>query len=332
MKMNFTLICFFQFILWSCAQAPVVSEVPSWIHQPARSVDSGYLVYVAKASSGSVDRAQFKAEGLALEDLANECSIIPKGTRIEDRYSEEIEKGIFYSYIKIGLEFQICESAKKSLQPKDIQELASQAFTEQLRKYQELIETGELPNVANLAEVTPPEQFAPPPERAATDDESSYVLATRQYVAYQKQIVVLSGPNAFAPNSLENQKFITAVSPSIQVISSSELKNPIFHTGSIVWSNFPNHSRIIRPPNLNGVSRHEMQRPEQRPEQRQRPPQALPSQNGGRFNSQNMAPRNQGPQHLNNLHRASPRQNGPSHSKPQAHGKRRKRKNQDFDN
>src|SRR6202042_1536036 len=111
--------------------------------QPTRTVDNGYIVYVGAVEDISSERAQFKAEGLALEDLANECSMIPKGTRIEDRY---MAKGDHDStaYVKLALEFQECDQARHAVNPDDIRKVANVAFTDQLKKYQDLEATGEM--------------------------------------------------------------------------------------------------------------------------------------------------------------------------------------------
>jgi hypothetical protein len=96
-------------LLTACSSAP---KAPEWTQHPTREVDGGYIVYIGVGEASNPERAQFKAEGQALEDLANECTMIPKGTRIEDRF---VEKNDHFSkaYVKLALEFQECEQASR---------------------------------------------------------------------------------------------------------------------------------------------------------------------------------------------------------------------------
>src|SRR6185312_16331964 len=127
------LTCAIGLLLTSCSseQKPTA---PPWTHGATRVVDNGYIVYVGVGHAPDPDRAQFKAEGQALEDLANECSMIPKGTRFEDRYSEK-EEYETTAYVKVALEFQECDTAQRSLDPSEIRKLANVNFTEELKKY-----------------------------------------------------------------------------------------------------------------------------------------------------------------------------------------------------
>ncbi len=245
----------------ACSSSPDKPDVPLWIHGPARAVDNGYIVYVAKADARTSDRAQFKAEGLALEDLANECSLIPKGARIEDRYVDNVDKNNVNAYVKIGLEFQVCETAKKTVQPEEIKNLASLPFSEQLRKYQELTETGEMPSGSDLVEVTPPEQYASAPVHGPGYDDNIHFFVTRQYVAYQKQIVIFAPPTAYAPGSSENQKFVTAVSPSVQEIHTTEQANPALLNHPTTWSTLTGRPQVSRPQSLASAKRHQIAKP-----------------------------------------------------------------------
>jgi hypothetical protein len=222
---------------------------PDWVYEPTRIVDNGYIVYVGKGQFSYEDRAQFKAEGLALEDLANECSLIPKGTRIEDRYSEQLEKETV-TYVKIGVEFQECIDAQKTVDPIAIKKIASVNFAEQLKKYQDLEETGEMPEKTEGYEVLPMADVPPAPAQNPNWSSSVHFYAVRQYVAYQKEVVILSPPTAYAPQSVETQHFVSAVQPATNQLQVMEQKDPSLKSQPKTWSQIQDRPKVQRPQNL----------------------------------------------------------------------------------
>jgi len=233
--------------LWRAAPA----KAPAWIHQPTRSVDNGYIVYVEHADGPNLEKAQFKAEGMALEDIANECSIIPKGTRVEDRYSEKKSAESqgwagFDAYAKIALEFQTCDEGSKAVEPEQIRKLASTPFTEELQRFQQFDETGEIPSQAETASIEPPEQIAPAPVASSTGGSGQFYVF-RQYVAYQKQIVVLSPPTAYAPGSPQAAQFASTVTPAVHQVQTMAIANPTYRTNPTPWSKIPDRPTSMRP-------------------------------------------------------------------------------------
>src|SRR5947209_3047805 len=64
------------------------SVAPGWVHQAARTVEGGYIVYLGEVEDQAPERARFKAEAAAIQDLANECSFAPKGARVEDHFDQ----------------------------------------------------------------------------------------------------------------------------------------------------------------------------------------------------------------------------------------------------
>lgn len=230
--------------LTACSSEPKV-EKPAWLSQPTRIVDNGYIVYVGSAEDPSPERAQFKAEGIALEDLANECSFVPKGARIEDRYSEK-EKYFNKAYVKIGLEFTECEKAKHANDPAAIKDIANTSFTEQIRRYQDLSETGDMPDPAQYTALQAPTQVEPMPASAGMS-ETTHFYVVRQYVAYQKETVILSPPTMYAANSPETAKFNSAVQPAVAQVQTYQAKNPVLETKPEAWSHIADRPKLTRP-------------------------------------------------------------------------------------
>lgn len=229
-----------------CATKDPASDLPAWARQPSRVVDNGYIVYIGTASDHAAERAQFKAEGIALEDLANECSVVPQGARIEDRFVSHGTKDQT-AYIKLGVEFAACEDAKKAVDPESVRRTASVTFTQQLKKYQDFAETGEVVAQGEETEVEVPADVAPAPELRRGDGDSVHFYVTRQYIAYQKEIVVLAPQAAYAPQSPESQHFAAAVVPSTQQVQTLAQANPQLAKNPAPWSQVLDRPRVDRP-------------------------------------------------------------------------------------
>ena len=69
----FKLFWVFVFLSLTCgcsSDSPRKSVEPSWIHQPARTVDGGYIVYVSSSQDRIDEQARFKARASGIEDIA----------------------------------------------------------------------------------------------------------------------------------------------------------------------------------------------------------------------------------------------------------------------
>jgi len=209
-------------------------------------VDNGYIVYVGTGGGPNQESAQFKAEGMALEDIANECSFIPKGTRVEDRY---VEKGAHDSnaWVKVALEFQECDEASKTTDPSQIKKLANASFTIQMKRYQDFNETGETPPADEVAEVEPLTEISPAPVRTVGWSESTHFYVVRQYIAYQNEAVILSRPTAYQPGSPEARVYTTQMQQPQQQVQTAMVANPQLKTQPQVWSSIPDRPKVERP-------------------------------------------------------------------------------------
>jgi hypothetical protein len=230
----------------------------AWTQQVTRTVDNGYIVYVEHADSGSEENARFKAEGLALEDLANECSIIPKGTRIEDRSSEQTKYG-YKAYVKLAVEFQECDQASKTVDPEQIKKLANVPFTQEMKRYQDYAETGQVPPASEVAQIVPPDRVLPAPAQNGWNDQTQFYV-TRQYVAYQKEVVVLAPPTAYQPGTPQTQNFVQTIRPVSENLQQTMAKEPTYRTQPVVWSQIPNRPEVARPATLQTASHAEKMR------------------------------------------------------------------------
>jgi hypothetical protein len=238
------------FLLLSCSSTPSAPPAPAWISQPARTVDGGYIVYVASSEDRSADQARFKAESQAYEDLANECSFPPKGARMEDNYLKPIgtQSEVF---VKVAVDFQTCEEAKQAIQPEDIRKLANVAMTDEIKKYQneyekepqdedeEEQEQGNQPS--NETQAVLYAQSAPPPVYVSSPTQF-YIV--RQQVWYAKQDVILSPPTAYQPGTPQSTNFVNQVQAPVQKVQQYEAANPTVRSSPQTWST--THQQAVR--------------------------------------------------------------------------------------
>ena len=242
----------------ACSSEPTVAPAPDWTHQASRMVDNGYIVYVGKGEASRADDAQFKAEGLALEDLANECSMVPKGTRVEDRYLVTTKNG-YTSYTKVALELQACDEATKATSPEAIRKIANVNFTSQLKKYQDLEETGFRSDAEDGEEIEAPTEIAAAPSQGTYNDHVHFYM-TRQYIAYQKEVVVLSPPTAYQPGSKETELFNHQVVPATQTVAGLEQKDPTLKSAPTAYHEVSDRPKIERPGGLQKAAQHARER------------------------------------------------------------------------
>jgi hypothetical protein len=228
----------------SCSSAPQTPPAPAWISQPARTVDQGYIVYVASSEDRSAEQARFKAESQAYQDLANECSFPPKGARTEDRYVKQVgTTQTQQAFVKVAVDFQTCEEAKQAIQPDEIRKLANVAMTDQIKAYQVKYEAppegsedeneNEEAGVSDETQAVLNARQAPPPIYVSSPVQ---FYVARQQVFYYKQDVILSPPAAYPPNSPQTTQFVNQVQAPVMRVQQYEAANPALRTSSQTWS------------------------------------------------------------------------------------------------
>ncbi len=248
-------------LLGGCATAP---SLPDWTSEPARVVDNGYIVYTGSGQEGDPNEAQLAAEGTAIQDLANECSFVPKGARVEDHFRLKGKDG-FEAYARVAVDFQTCTDAQQTLQPEEIRKLASAPFTDELKRYQDLI--GAPPVVVGVGGAAQ-NPGAPP----VMGNDEDFFLA-RQYVFYQKQIVILAPPGAYAPGSFETRAYLSSVTPVIRPMQAYYARNPRLRSAPTTWSKVEPQVRQRYPRAFRAPSRRVAphKKPKPRPNKRRRP-------------------------------------------------------------
>ena len=245
----------------STGNTPSGDAIPLWARQATRTINNGYIIFVESDDEVSQKLAQFRSESAALNDLANECSMIPKGARIEDHFDHRVAH-LFQAYTKVAVELDLCEKSKRALTPEAIRHLANATMTEQVKKYQ--ADIGQTPELLADAEENGSDDGQSKPKAngeaseaaddnsiapvhaqglAVRDDEHFYVI--REQLYFSKQDVILSPQDAYPLPSAEYQKFSQAVPLQTQGLVGYEAAHPTLKTSPHAWSYY--RHQVMRP-------------------------------------------------------------------------------------
>lgn len=201
-----SLVC----IIVSCSttpDAPLKSELappppPAWTRQPARALVGDELVYIGIGEDRKKENAKTKAEAYALQNLANDCSFIPKDARIQDKSFEESSGIITRIYAQASVSSTSCEKAKSATDPAQIVAMANPEFVARVSDYQTLYD--------------PPEPEEAMPLRGATSGPSIMdvhrLVIVRQQVALTKQDIILYEQSPDNPPQMDG---VTAASRAV---------------------------------------------------------------------------------------------------------------------
>ena len=162
-----------------CAtERPDTPAVPSWVRGSARSSQNGSIYFVESDDSVDPARAAAGAEALALEDVANECSFVPKGAKITDRYSASVSH-LTQIHVQLRVSQSACDAAKKANALDAIQAQGDVAAAERIARFQ--AERGE-PKLDESA--------------AGSDDARAWFVARQKLAKLKQQILVNAKPGA----------------------------------------------------------------------------------------------------------------------------------------
>jgi hypothetical protein len=209
---------------FACSSGPTpakTSAAPDWTRQPVRTQTDSTITYIGTGEDRTPENALFKSDAIALQDLENECSLIPKTTSVQtDHFQEQV--GIIYrSFSLVTVPVADCENAKNPLTLEQLHEQANPQLTAGVASYQKSYDAPEKEEIAPLTET----------QISAGIADASRLFIIRQQVALGQQGLILSNPSA---SSLENIKKAKAS------ILEFEKKTPVaqpFSTGRPNWIN-----------------------------------------------------------------------------------------------
>ncbi len=226
-------------LVWSgltlgCASYSILDQNKTWMDEAGRHFENRNLVMVSAEKSPSEAVAKFKAEAKGLEDLANECSFVPRGTHIEEEITQKT-KDQFIVFAKLVIDHSICEEAKKSLKFSEIESLANLGYTEQILKNQS---QNPEPNNSKISSMSPKQKV----ERILSSDESNVVgddgdfFMERQQIAFLKEAILLSSRGLYPKKLVISDKMTAVLAQKIQAVQSYEAANPALKSSSVTWS------------------------------------------------------------------------------------------------
>jgi hypothetical protein len=253
-------------------------QAPSWTLQPARSMsaDQSMITYVGIGEDRLQSNARFKSEAIALQDLANDCSFVPKSTVIEDHFEEPMGI-IFHAFAKVSINVKDCLEAKMMEDPTQIRNFSNPQFTAEILSYQSTYDAPEPEELRTLKPSAPP------------ISDSSQLFVARQQWALANQKAILMPAVSFPQNEISQvrhsvlafEKNNPEVWTSTQTFSSSR-PNAINHQASAVRETIQERKHLqqeydykptplSRPQNKNsrsarGGGRHHGQVPQQQPD------------------------------------------------------------------
>src|SRR5581483_11477768 len=110
-----------------CASTPPPAPAPArpaWASGPARTEADGKIYFTGIGEDRALPNAKAKAEAFAFQDLADECSFVPKGTSAETGPVDEI--GIIErAYARVWIDQATCAKARDAKSAAAIQALAA---------------------------------------------------------------------------------------------------------------------------------------------------------------------------------------------------------------
>lgn len=164
----------------ACSSAPPTPQAPAkpaWFGSPARFEGGGWIVFIGAGEDRTLENARFKARAFAFQNIANECTFVPKGMLVDGAgYDEEV--GIIHrSYVKVAVPADRCAAARAALTPDQIRAQADPVAQADLYRYQ--------------TDYDPPESVERSSATAKLEGDSQF-YTLRERLALSKQESVLS--------------------------------------------------------------------------------------------------------------------------------------------
>lgn len=100
-----------------------------WARADGRTQSGGWLFFSGKAAASSPAKAYFKAEGLALTRLVQECRLIHLKTRIIERCDEKVGAS-YLAYVRANITVKDCEKTQQESSQGQINEKFTKIYNE----------------------------------------------------------------------------------------------------------------------------------------------------------------------------------------------------------
>jgi hypothetical protein len=238
--MKIAYFVFLSLAVFSCSSVPPASKAvssPDWIQHLGRTSDGSTIMYVGNGEDRTPENALFKSEAMALQDLENECSLVPKNTIVQGDHFQEQVGVIYRAFTQVSVSAADCEAAKKILPPEQLHSMANPQLTSTVESYQKSYDTPEAEEKAPLSDKL----------LSAGVADTVHFFTLRQQVALGQQNIILSKKSASSPEEIVRAKVRIAefekVNPTPQAFSNGRL-NWTNHQASAVRETIENRAAL----------------------------------------------------------------------------------------
>lgn len=217
-----------------------IASPHDWSSSPSRFLEGSNIIYIGIGEDRGAAQARIKAEAFALQNLANDCSLIPRTTIISPHLAEDRVGVLYRSFAKISVNESECLKGRRQSLDSEVRAFSEPVLTLQLDQYQK---TYDAPEAAELDSLT---------EEISVSGKSQ-LFVVRQQTTLAKQQIVLDTKGLQDSRPLQNAadavaKFETANSNiwKSPKAFSDERPNSFNHQPSSVVDSIAERDRISK--------------------------------------------------------------------------------------
>ncbi len=86
----------------------------------------------------------------------------------------------------------------------------------------------------------------PEPTQTVSNGDHSHIFVVRQYIAYQKEVVILAPTNSYPPAAPQTVAFANSVQPMQARVSAYETDHPELQKTTQTWSSAPSKPKFFQ--------------------------------------------------------------------------------------
>lgn len=195
-----------------CAtQPPQTAPLPIWVRQTGRVEVDKQIVFVETDDDADPARARAKAEGMVLENVANECSFIPQSTKLDGRFETQTQH-LTQAFARVSVSASECQQARAETSPQAIRRLQSVELTKIARAFRDA--------------------YGQPNTDADPSDEEGAYFLSRQRLTLLKQRLAADEPMKKPEAKVAGLQ----VAVEMKLIVARELDRPSLRHGIQSWA------------------------------------------------------------------------------------------------
>ena len=177
-----------------------------------------------------------------------------QGHSQQDRFEQKDGNNHYKAWVKLSIQYEDCEAAN-TVDPADVRKLANLQMTEELKRYQQMIDEPEPQALAagdnagmnpQLGSTSTAQSSSSGAVRVvAVQDYNSYFWA-REQIAYTKQIVILAPPAQYQPGTPQTMVYMQQMAPAQAAVHQYAVQYPVVRTWNQTYSASPVRQQQIQ--------------------------------------------------------------------------------------